>query len=232
VRSIFSVSFVIVAPTAGAVIARETASMAPSALGMAMADIVARLRHTEPAAESLFDADVVLLAPLEETLIAGGLVLAESKRGGSYALYRAQDVPGRIIVRRTKSQGLVFALLILAISATVRLSAESPHPHHTVKNDKHKHSIRHKAGWMGAGLAAGHFAGPAGSAGVGVAKYRRDLKASGHRRNRALVKIGVPIAVGVAAGPAGSAGYAAYQHRRWIKHHIFHSHSHHGHTRH
>ncbi|HYU53571.1 MAG TPA: hypothetical protein VEK37_11535 [Gemmatimonadaceae bacterium] len=133
-----------------------------------------------------------------------------------------------------KSQALIFALLIVAISITAQLSAASPDTHHSHSHHKGKSHKRliHKAEWMGAGAAAGQFAGPAGSAGVGIAKYRHDLKASGHRRKRALVKIGAPIAAGAVAGPVGTAGYEAYDHRRWIKHHIFHSHSHHHKTRH
>jgi len=91
---------------------------------------------------------------------------------------------------------------------------------------KHHHAqrkkIAKKAGWAGAGFAAGHAAGPAGSAAVGVAKYRRDLKAGGQRRTKAVARIGAPIAAGAVAGPAGTAGYEAVEHRSWIKRHIFH----------
>jgi len=69
-------------------------------------------------------------------------------------------------------------------------------------------------------LAAGRAAGPAGSAAVGAAKYRKDLKAGGKRRNKAIAKIAAPIAAGAIAGPAGSAGVEAVEHRKWIKRHI------------
>jgi hypothetical protein len=80
--------------------------------------------------------------------------------------------------------------------------------------------LKTKAGWMSAGLLAGHFIGPAGSAGVGAAKYREDLKAGGRRRFGAIGKIGVPVAISVLAGPVGTAGYAGFQHRTWIKKHV------------
>ena len=86
----------------------------------------------------------------------------------------------------------------------------------------HKHHIGHKAAWVGAGFAAGRVAGPAGSATVGAAKYRDDLKAGGRRRIRAIRKIGAPIAAGAIAGPAGVVTYEAVEHRSWIKRHIFH----------
>ena len=69
-------------------------------------------------------------------------------------------------------------------------------------------------------MAAGRVAGPAGSAVVGAAKYRKDLKAGGRKRNKAVAKIGAPIAAGAVAGPAGSAGVEVVEHRKWIKHHI------------
>ena len=94
----------------------------------------------------------------------------------------------------------------------------------------HRRAIRHRpsrtkklvraGGWAGAGLAAGRAAGPAGSAAVGVAKYRKDLKAGGKRRTKAVAKIGAPIAAGAVAGPAGSAGVEAVEHRKWIKRQI------------
>lgn len=71
-------------------------------------------------------------------------------------------------------------------------------------------------------MAAGRFAGPAGSAAVGAAKYRKDLKAGGKRRTKAIAKIGAPIAAGAVAGPPGSAGVEAVEHRKWIKRHILH----------
>ena len=69
-------------------------------------------------------------------------------------------------------------------------------------------------------MAAGRAAGPAGSAAVGAAKYRKDLKAGGKRRTKAIAKIGAPIAAGAVAGPAGSAGVEAVEHRKWIKRQI------------
>src|SRR5207244_7817835 len=84
-----------------------------------------------------------------------------------------------------------------------------------------RHKVIHRAGWAGAGFAAGHFVGPPGSAAVGATRYRRDLKAGGHRRTHALVKIGGPIAAGAIAGPPGVVGYTAVEHRNWIKRHIF-----------
>ena len=86
----------------------------------------------------------------------------------------------------------------------------------------HHHKLVREGGWAGAGFAAGRAIGPAGSAAVGVTKYRKDLKAGGHRRTRAVAKISGPIAAGAVAGPAGSAAYAAVEHRNWIKRHIFH----------
>src|SRR5262245_8218325 len=62
-----------------------------------------------------------------------------------------------------------------------------------------------RVGGLGAGFAAGRAIGPAGSAAVGMTKYRKDLKAGGHRRTRAIAKVSGPIAAGAVAGPAGSA---------------------------
>jgi hypothetical protein len=115
------------------------------------------------------------------------------------------------------------ALSVLIVSASAAVDA-SPRRHH------HTHSLMHRAEWAGAGVAAGAVAGPAGSAGVGAAKYRHDLEAGGHRRTRAMVKIGAPIAAGVVAGPAGSAAYEAYDHRKWIKRHVLHTGHHHRHA--
>ncbi len=70
-------------------------------------------------------------------------------------------------------------------------------------------------------MAAGRVAGPGGSAAVGAAKYRKDLKAGGRQRTRAVAKIGAPIAAGAVAGPAGIAGVEAVEHRNWIKRHLF-----------
>src|SRR5262245_32880080 len=86
----------------------------------------------------------------------------------------------------------------------------------------HHHKLVREGGWAGASFAAGRAIGPAGSAAVGVTKYRKDLKAGGHRRTRAVAKISGPIAAGAVAGPAGSAAYAAVENRNWIRRHIFH----------
>jgi hypothetical protein len=89
---------------------------------------------------------------------------------------------------------------------------------------KHRRSRTKKlakaGGWAGASLTAGRAAGPVGSAAVGAAKYRKDLKAGGKRRTKAAAKIGAPIAAGAVAGPAGSAGVEAAEHRKWIKRQI------------
>ena len=117
-------------------------------------------------------------------------------------------------------------LLIMMLVCTGLASAARPSPHQgTTKHQKHHHhrqKILHKAGWAGAGFAAGRAIGPPGSAAVGVTKYRKDLKAGGHRRTRAIAKIGGPIAAGAVAGPSGSVGYEAVEHRHWIKRHILH----------
>ncbi|PWU08148.1 MAG: hypothetical protein C5B51_08330 [Terriglobia bacterium] len=55
---------------------------------------------------------------------------------------------------------------------------------------------------------------------MGAAKYRKDLKAGGRRRTKAVAKIGAPIAAGAVAGPARSAEVEAVEHRKWIKRHI------------
>jgi hypothetical protein len=103
-------------------------------------------------------------------------------------------------------------------------AASAPQYVHRAVNHKHarRKKLLRKGGWAGAGFAAGEVAGPAGSAAVGAAKYRRDLKAGGSRRTKAVAKIGAPIAAGAIAGPAGSAGYEAVEHRGWIKRHILH----------
>jgi hypothetical protein len=116
-----------------------------------------------------------------------------------------------------KCIGCAAALLFALTLAAPPASASTPH---RTRHPK-RHKIIHAAGWKGAGLAAGHFAGPAGSAAVGATKYRKDLKRGGHARRRAMVKIGAPIAAGAVAGPAGAAGYEAYDHRSWIKRHLF-----------
>src|SRR5438105_7864072 len=113
------------------------------------------------------------------------------------------------------------ALLVLAFlfsSACLTSAAVRPISsiHHRLIKHRRREKIAHAAGWAGAGAAAGHFAGPAGSAAVGATKYRKDLAAGGRRRTHAAVKIGAPIAAGVIAGPAGTVGYEAVEHRNWI----------------
>jgi hypothetical protein len=114
---------------------------------------------------------------------------------------------------------------VLGVDHPVLLTAASA-PRYVHRVVKHNHARRkkllRKGGWAGAGFAAGEVAGPAGSAAVGAAKYRRDLKAGGRRRTKAVAKIGGPIAAGAIAGPAGTAGYEAVEHRGWIKRHILH----------
>lgn len=95
-----------------------------------------------------------------------------------------------------------------------------------IHNHQRRKKLARQGGWAAAGLAAGQAAGPAGSAAVGVAKYRHDLKAGGRRRTKAVAKIGAPIAAGVVAGPAGTAGVEVVEHRNWIKRHIFHKRNH------
>jgi len=120
--------------------------------------------------------------------------------------------------------------LVLAFSSGASFAAEHSGSHHHVKRRK----LVHAAGWAGAGAAAGRLAGPAGSAAVGAAKYRHDLKKNWHTRRRAIRKIGAPIAAGAVAGPVGTAGYEAYDHRKWIKRHLVpgrHHRVHRGHQR-
>lgn len=78
-----------------------------------------------------------------------------------------------------------------------------------------------QAAWAGAGFAAGHYGGPAGSLGFGSFRHRHELAAGGGTRNRAIVKVVAPVAASVAFGPAGTVGYQAFAHRRWIKHHLW-----------
>ena len=113
-------------------------------------------------------------------------------------------------------------LVIMVLVFTELTTAATPYSRQSTRNQQHRHRILRKGAWAGAGFAAGRAIGPAGSAAVGATKYRKDLKAGGRRRTRAIAKIGGPIAAGVVAGPAGSAGYAAVEHRHWIKRHIFH----------
>ena len=124
-----------------------------------------------------------------------------------------------------KSVGIAgFLLAVLIWSAPFSAAASRTYYGFTKHHYHHQHrkKILKAGGWAGAGLAAGHAVGPAGSAAVGAAKYRRDLKAGGRRRAKAVAKIGGPIAAGAIAGPPGAVGYAAVEHRHWIKRHIFH----------
>src|SRR5215470_1880371 len=123
--------------------------------------------------------------------------------------------------------GTAFVLLVIMVLVSTGLTTAAPYSRQsTTRQQHHHHRILHKGAWAGAGFAAGRTIGPAGSAAVGVTKYRKDLKAGGHRRTRAIAKIGGPTAAGVVAGPAGSAGYAAIEHRHWIKRHILHRKAH------
>ncbi|HLH00710.1 MAG TPA: hypothetical protein VKX49_30670 [Bryobacteraceae bacterium] len=117
---------------------------------------------------------------------------------------------------------VVGAVLLLGVfSSTASATARTQAHHRLVKHRPSRTKKLAKAGgWAGAGLAAGRAAGPAGSAAVGAAKYRKDLKAGGKRRTKAVAKIGAPIAAGVVAGPAGSVGVEAVEHRKWIKRQI------------
>jgi len=117
----------------------------------------------------------------------------------------------------------VMGFLLTAQLLGPSISIAAPRAHTPVHRRLVKHrpsrtkKLARASGWAGAGLAAGRAAGPAGSAAVGVAKYRKDLKAGGERRTKAVAKIGAPIAAGAVAGPAGSAGVEAVEHRKWIK---------------
>jgi hypothetical protein len=115
---------------------------------------------------------------------------------------------------------LAYLLLLMLLGCTNIANAAPAITHHDEKKSSH-HKL-HQAGWVGAGVAAGKAIGPAGSAAVGVTKYRKDLKAGGHRRTHAVAKIGAPIAAGAVAGPAGTVAYEAVDHRNWIKRHILH----------
>jgi hypothetical protein len=123
-------------------------------------------------------------------------------------------------------------LILLMLGAPSVRATTHPPPHRHTSAHHHRHHLAHRVGWAGAGIAAGHFAGPAGSAAVGGAKYRHDLKAGGRRRTRAMVKIGAPIAAGAVAGPAGTVGYEAVEHRKWIKRHVLRRGRHHARHRH
>jgi hypothetical protein len=118
--------------------------------------------------------------------------------------------------------GVVLAVHLLGVSISTAAPRAQAQAHRRLV--KHRPSRTKKlakaGGWAGAGLAAGRAAGPAGSAAVGAAKYRKDLKAGGKRRIKAVAKIGAPIAAGAVAGPAGSAAVEAVEHRKWIKRQI------------
>jgi hypothetical protein len=137
-----------------------------------------------------------------------------------------------MVANKAIRSAILFLLFVLGgtgwTAAQTNEVHENPPAHHRVvrRHHKKKESLKHKAGWAGAGVAAGHVAGPVGSAAVGSAHYRKDLAAGGKRRTKAVAKIGVPIAIGVAAGPPGSVAYAGYESRHWIKRHVFHKHSH------
>src|ERR1051326_2828154 len=92
------------------------------------------------------------------------------------------------------------AILLAALLLAAPLSLHGATPQSQHRAIKHRHPQRKKllkkGGWAGAGFAAGHVAGPAGSAAVGAAKYRKDLKAGGKKRAHAVAKIGGPIAAG------------------------------------
>ncbi len=128
------------------------------------------------------------------------------------------------VVMLTKCLTLAGVILLPLIGASI--STASP----TSQTQVHRRVVEHRpshtkklaraGGWAGAGLAAGRAAGPVGSAAVGAAKYRKDLKAGGKRRTKAVAKIRAPIAAGAVAGPAGSAGVEVVEHRKWIKRHI------------
>lgn len=120
--------------------------------------------------------------------------------------------------------GVVLAVHLLGVSVSTASPRAATHAHHRFVRHRPSRTkkLARAGGWAGAGMAAGHFAGPAGSAAVGVAKYRKDLKAGGKRRTKAVAKIGAPIAAGAVAGPAGSAGVEAVEHRKWIKRKILH----------
>ena len=113
---------------------------------------------------------------------------------------------------------LVILLALCCLLAPLDATAKSHHRHGHAKG--HHSSLKKKAAWAGAGVVVGRVAGPPGSLALGTFKHRRALKAGGHARNKALVKIGAPVAAGAAFGPAGSIAYTGVAHRRWIKRHM------------
>src|SRR5262245_22167388 len=106
---------------------------------------------------------------------------------------------------RARSWTACVLLVIMFLVFTELTTAATPYSHQSTRNQQHRHRILREGGWAGAGFAAGRAIGPAGSAAVGMTKYRKDLKAGGHRRTRAIAKVSGPIAAGAVAGPAGSA---------------------------
>ena len=117
--------------------------------------------------------------------------------------------------------GVVLTVYLLGVSISTASPAVQAQTHRRLVHGRSRtKNLAKTGGWAGAGLAAGRAAGPAGSAAVGAAKYRRDLKAGGKRRTKAVAKIGAPIAAGAVAGPAGIGGVAAVEHRKWIKRHV------------
>ena len=123
-------------------------------------------------------------------------------------------------MRRRQNSRMAAALVTIMLFLTAAAPKMATPTAHYPK--RHRHDKLHQAGWAGAGLTAGHLAGPAGSAAVGAAKYRQDLKAGGRKRTRAIAKISAPIAAGAVAGPPGVVGYEVIDHRNWIKRHILH----------
>jgi hypothetical protein len=118
--------------------------------------------------------------------------------------------------------GVILAvnLLVVSVSTAAPRAQTQAHRRFVKHRPSRTKKLAKAGGWAGAGLAAGRAAGPAGSAVVGAAKYRKDLKAGGKRRTKAVAKIGAPIAAGAVAGPAGTVGVEAVEHRKWIKHEI------------
>ena len=119
----------------------------------------------------------------------------------------------------------LFVAIIVAICLVP--FAASAAPRHKSHVKRHHSHLKQQAAWTGAGVAAGQALGPAGSATVGVARHRQELRAGGRARNRAMVKIGAPIAAGAAFGPAGVIGYEGVEHRQWIAKHVLPGHHRH-----
>ena len=111
----------------------------------------------------------------------------------------------------------ILLLIFFSLMSVKDVIGQTNNHNNTGRNHK---SLMKKAAWAGAGLAVGRVAGPPGSLGLGTFRYRHDLRAGGHSRNRALFKIGAPVAASAAFGPAGTVGYQVIAHRHWIKHHL------------